>query len=139
MSSAHGTQIPMPEVEPCVTQIYQDVVAGMWWRYCLTCDNGSNKHGRHHRGHKTKADAEMSARDHAKAATRNRRWRAWHRLWVTEILAADTWEQFVAVYRLKEPHWRRIGWPPIDWDRFPEDKRDQTMAQVKATYAEEPR
>lgn len=130
--------IPMPEVEPCITQVYPGE-DGRWWRYCLTCDDGSNKYGRHRRGHNTEADARMSARDHAKAATANRRWRAWHRLWVEAVLATDTWEQFVAVYRLKEPHWRKRGLPPIDWDRFPEGARPKTMADVQASYSKDPR
>ena len=92
------TQLP-PDVE-CVTQVYQDD-AGKWWRYCLTCDDGSNKYGRHHRGHKTEADARMSARDHARATARNRvlwsRYVAWRRA----VINAETWQIFSELWHAR--------------------------------------
>jgi hypothetical protein len=117
--------IPQPDVPACVTQVYPDD-AGRWWRYCLTCDDGSNKYGRHTRGHRTEADARMSARDHARAAYRVRRYRAWKAEWVKALVAAQTWDEFVSVAR-QMPHWRRV-----DFDAM--TPNPQMMADIQNIY-----
>lgn len=77
----------MIEVEECIVQTYRDD-DGQWWRYCLTCDDGSNKYGKHRRGHRTEADAKMSARMHAKDKTAARLAKARYRDWQERILDA---------------------------------------------------
>ena len=122
------------QVQPCVTQVYPSE-GGTWWRYCLTCDDGSNKYQRHKRGHRTEADAQMSARDHAKASMANRRWLAWSALWRDAILAAQTWDEFSRLYQMREHHLvKRYGWPRIDWENFPDENREKTMRMVKENY-----
>jgi len=75
------------EVEECVTQTYEK--DGRWWRYCLVCDDGSNKFGKHPRGHATEADAKMSARMHARDKTAARLAKARYRDWQERILDAS--------------------------------------------------
>lgn len=57
---------PLDDLPRCQVQVYQDD-AGMWWRYCFTCDDGSNERQKHPRGHLTEAQARMSERDHVRA------------------------------------------------------------------------
>jgi hypothetical protein len=85
-----------------VTQVYQGE-DGRWWRYCLTCDDGSNKYGRHLRGHRTEADAHMSARDHARQVKKNRVERAAYAAWRAEVIAAPDWDTFSALWHRREP------------------------------------
>lgn len=126
--------VPMPEVLPCVTQVYPSE-GGTWWRYCLTCDDGSNKYGRHRRGHKTEDDAQMSARDHAKKAAANRQWRAWMVLWEAKLLSLDPddWTTFVEVYEEKTQYYR-LNYPRIQWDSIPEEKRRQLVLNTQDVY-----
>lgn len=93
----------MSDFVPCVPQIYQDAQTGRWWRYCLVCDNGSNKYGKHRRGHRTEADAQMSFRDHAKATERNHH--AWQRYaaWRLAVVMAPDWKTFNELWHARHP------------------------------------
>src|SRR5689334_12684903 len=84
----------VPVVEECIVQVYPDEDGKRWWRYCLTCDNGSNKYGKHRRGHKSEADAMMSKRDHEKQMRKNRIARVYRVRWMRAIVLAKTWSEF---------------------------------------------
>lgn len=94
----------------CVTQVYSDDQGG-WWRYCLTCDDGSNKHRRHIRGRQGEKDALVSARDHAEA---KRKYRIMLRDWfmwrdaVIEATGTGDWDAFLELGRQRFPR----NWAP---------------------------
>lgn len=92
-----------PGVGECYVQVYPDEDGKRWWRYCLTCDDGSNKYGKHRRGHKTEADAQMSARDHKKQMHLNRIAKVYYDRWRLSIVLAKTWAEF------EELWWSRFG------------------------------
>lgn len=80
----------------CVTKVLQSL-DGRWWRHCLTCDSASSM------GHRTEADALMSARDHAKQVKKNRIARAAYAAWRAEVIAAPDWATFSALWHQREP------------------------------------
>lgn len=85
----------------CVPEIYEK--DGRWWRYCLTCDDGSNKYRRHPRGHRSRGDAEMSFRDHSRQLDRNRKAIAAYNRWRTAVLATDDWTYFNELWHARHP------------------------------------
>lgn len=100
---------PTIVVPVCRTHVYVDE-NGMWWRYCFTCDDGSNKRQRHPRGHRTEASARMSERDHIRDRGKVRAARVRHLTTLHGLHAADTPEAFVKAW---EAHigrpWRGDG------------------------------
>lgn len=118
-----------PDLVPCVVQTYQGE-DGRWWRYCLTCDDGSNKYGRHTRGHKTERDALMSKRDHERAAPRVRQLREFREVWRQAMLATVTWDDFCDVMS-ENPVFHRV-----DWARQHANPDLARMAMIQATYRE---
>lgn len=124
MSSPVVIVVSVPE---CVTQVYQDD-DGRWWRYCFTCDDGSNKYGKHRRGHKTEQDARMSARMHARDATVARHARVWRGKWVKLVVEASSWEAFCDVMEAN-PVFRRVDWA---WQRA--NPNPVTMGMVQGAY-----
>lgn len=95
-------------VPKCQVQVYVDDV-GKWWRYCFTCDDGSNKYGKHLRGHRTEKDARMSERDHVRDKRKAREAIARFIDWKARLLAASTPEEFepVIIERFPEFDWHR--------------------------------
>jgi hypothetical protein len=78
----------------------------------------------------------MSAHDHAKKAAANRQWRAWHALWKKAIVAAKTWDDFVAIHEERDQYTRRdLHWPRIPWENIPVEKREAIMNREKELYA----
>lgn len=122
----------IPTQVECLVQTYPDG-KGWWWRYCVTCDDGSNKYRKHPRGHRSEADAKMSARDHAKQMLANRIGRARFLAWRDLVIDADTWDGFVEVMRVR-PSFR------ADYGRLVEGldpgRRGDFMASVRTMYAE---
>ena len=92
----------MPPETVCIPHIYEDD-DGRWWRVCFTCDDGSNKFGRHPRGHKTEADARMSFRDHARQMKANRENYARAMAWRRQVIAATTWDEFSRLWHERHP------------------------------------
>src|SRR5688572_26704894 len=84
-------------VPECVTHHYCDD-QGKWWWHCLTCNDGSNKRGRHHRGHKLESDAACGARQHARDKFAGRRWRAWYDDWNRRIMTIVDDQEWIAVW-----------------------------------------
>lgn len=115
------------DVPECITQVYPDEDGKRWWRYCLTCDDGSNKYGKHRRGHKTEADARMSARDHTKRMRQNRIERRIYEAWRLSLVLAPTWEEFIAIWNMR--YQTRPGNPHVK-----NDESDAVMADVQARY-----
>lgn len=81
----------------CQTHVYQDE-KGHWWRYCFTHDDGSNKYGKHLRGHRHERNARMSERDHVLQHRKNRARKAAVQAWAVRLCAAQTWDEFIVVY-----------------------------------------
>ena len=117
------------DVPECITQVYADEDGKRWWRYCLTCDNGSNKYGKHRRGHKSEADARMSARDHACQMRHNRIARQIYEAWRLSLVLAPTWEDFIAIWCSRYPH--RPGHPYVK-----NDESEEIMAEIQRRYQE---
>lgn len=93
------------DVEECMTHFYEDDHGRHWW-HCLTCDDGSNKHGRHHRGHKRQDDAAMGARMHRQDKLSVRRDRAYRALWWAEIAETASLARFIDLWESMYGTWR---------------------------------
>lgn len=117
------------DVPECITQVYPDEDGKRWWRYCLTCDDGSNKYGKHRRGHNTEADARMSAHDHARDKRRARIARKTYEAWRLSLVLAPTWEDFIAIWCSRHAH--RPGHPYVK-----NDESEAIMADIQARYRE---
>lgn len=118
------------EVAECLVQIYQDDNR-RWWRYCLTCDNGSNKHGKHIRGHKTEADAKMSKRDHENQMRKNRIAKVYYDRWRLAVVLAKTWDEF------QELWWVRFAERGVAWQATEETpERLEIMYDIQRRYVD---
>lgn len=111
-------------IAECVTHHYQDEHGKFRW-HCIVCDDGSNKHGRHPRGHKLESDAMCGARMHARDKYRHRLQRAQLKAWTDEMHSTQDPERFRKLWE-----WR---WPGVRW------REDWTMQECmddfRANYA----
>lgn len=98
---------PVPDVPACITHRWQDD-HGKWWWHCLTCDDGSNKYGRHRGGHRLESDAECGQRYHTRDKRKARIARITYDLWRSEMMTTDDVERFreLWLWRFPDTQWR---------------------------------
>lgn len=114
-----------PIVEECVVQTYPDEDGKHWWRHCLTCDDGSNKYGKHRRGHKTEADAMMSKRDHENQMRENRIAKIYFDRWRLAVVLAKTWQEFSELWDARFH---------ASYGRTPLDNKEETPERLEIMY-----
>lgn len=91
-------------VAECVAHFYADDDGKRWWWHCLTCDDGSNKHGRHRRGHKRESDAKCGMEQHCRQMRANRQADEDYRVWNSAIMSTTDPDEFVRLLT------ERFGW-----------------------------
>lgn len=100
----------------CQTHVFvkiDDRGKEQWFRYCFTHDDGSNKYGKHPRGHTTEAAARMSEYDHVMQMRKNRSAYEKALEWAHRLVAAADWDTFISIYSERydsiEPYPEREG------------------------------